>query len=336
MMKKTFCFNIIFVVQIVSFQPAIAEPPAISPNQIVEKSFLVYQIGSNVPYSGLVVSIRYDGSKAYEERYVDGRSHGARTEWDQLGNKVSEITYENGAKTGPETYWYSSGQVMAITYFANGGRHGPATRWCKTGQKRIEWLYANNMKNGVQKMWYVNGQIATQDIWADDRPSGRMTRWYENGQMKSDVNADADRKIVTSTKWYEDGQKQCEAIIAKGEPPTRTAWGKKGNVLELDYEELLTHCNSGADAWPGTEFRPGETIVSVRGSLDRLTRYSTIGNETTEEEIEVSAAQREKMISDAKSVRECGLPRAMAPGSGHSMRRIPMPTTASGRKQPFD
>ncbi len=309
MMKKIFCFNIIFVVQIVSFQPAIAEPPAISPNQIVEKSFLVYQIGSNVPYSGLVVSIRYDGSKAYEERYVDGRSHGARTEWDQLGNKVSEITYENGAKTGPETYWYSSGQVMAITHFANGGRHGPATRWCKTGQKRIEWLYANNMKNGVQKIWYVNGQISWQGIWADDRPSGRMTRWYENGQMKSDVNADADRKIVTSTKWYEDGQKQCEAIIAKGEPPTRTAWGKKGNVLEFDEQEFIAHCNSEEGL---SMLRTGEVIASVSGELYRMTRYPTIGNETTEEEIEVSAAQREKMISDAKSAAECGLPRAMA------------------------
>lgn len=87
-----------------SLQLAIAETPAISPNQIVEKSFLIYQVGSNVPYSGLVISTRYDGSKAYEESYVDGRVHGARTEWDKLGNKVSETTYENGAKTGPESF----------------------------------------------------------------------------------------------------------------------------------------------------------------------------------------------------------------------------------------
>ena len=254
----------VLVIQIVSSLHAFADSAAVSPNQIVEKSFLVYQIGSNVPYSGLVASIRYDGSKAYEENYIGGKMHGSRTEWDRLGNKISEITYKNGTKNGPET------------------------------------------------SWYLSGQTASESTFTDGFPSGRMTRWYENGQLWSDVNADLDRQVATSTTWYESGQKQCEAIIAKGEPPKRTAWDKNGHVLELDHEAFLTHCNSWAGA---AMLRPGERSVYVTGDLDRMTRYSkdsTNSDKNTITVMDVSDSWREQIKSGAKSASECGLPLAMS------------------------
>ena len=45
-------FTFFFVIQIVSVQLAIAEKPIISPNEIVEKNFLIYQVGSNEPFTG--------------------------------------------------------------------------------------------------------------------------------------------------------------------------------------------------------------------------------------------------------------------------------------------
>jgi antitoxin component YwqK of YwqJK toxin-antitoxin module len=296
---------VIVAIQIASAQVALADSTVISPNQIVERDFLVYQVGSSVPFAGSVISTRYDGSKDYEEHYVDGRLHGARTEWDRLDNRISETTFVNGAKTGPETFWYASGQLMAITHFENGGRHGQASRWCENGQKRFEWSYANNMKNGVQIAWYLNGQKRSAGVFADDRPSGRLTRWYENGQLWSDTGKDPDRKIVTSTIWYENGQKQCESVYAKGESPTKTAWDESGNRLDLDQQAFLAHCNSSlGPVMP----RPGERIVSVRSGPDGTTRYGTVGNETTMTEIELSASDREKSASRFKEAAECGLP----------------------------
>ena len=309
MINSTFRLRVIVAIQIASVQFAFADSTAISPNQIVERDFLVYQVGSSVPFAGSVISTRYDGSKDYEELYVDGRLHGARTGWDRQGNKISETTYVNGAKTGPETFWYASGQMMAMTHFVNAGRHGLASRWCANGQKRFEWSYANNMKDGVQTSWWVNGQKRTAGVYTDDRPSGRLTRWFENGQLWSDVRKDTDRQIITSTVWYENGQKQCETVILKGESPTRTAWDDSGKRLEIDEQAFLTHCNSSMGP---AMLKPGERIVSVRSNSEGTTRYGTVGNETTMTTIEMSATDREKMKSRGREAAECGLPGAMA------------------------
>ncbi|MGI9199812.1 MAG: toxin-antitoxin system YwqK family antitoxin [Woeseiaceae bacterium] len=296
----------IIAIQIAVAQSTLAETAPISPDRIVVKDFLVYQVGSNDPYTGLVISTRYDGSKDYEEHYVSGQLHGARTSWDRGDIRISETTYVSGAKTGPESFWYSNGQIMAVTNMLNGGRHGTSTRWCKDGQKRFEWSYADNMKNGLQVAWYPNGQKQSESIYKNDRASGRLTRWYENGQLRSDVNADRVRKSITSTSWYESGQIQCEAVMAEGRPRTRKAWDDDGNLLELGEQEFLAHCNS----WLGSAMpRSGEHIVSVRGDLNSATRYGTVGNTTTETAIKVSAAERERLLSRGKSVLECGLPR---------------------------
>jgi antitoxin component YwqK of YwqJK toxin-antitoxin module len=302
-------FTFFFVLQIVSVQLAIAENPIISPNEIVEKNFLIYQVGSNEPFTGRVMSTRYDGSKAYEEPYVDGRLHGARTEWDRLGNRISETTYSDGAKTGPESHWYLSGQVMAVTHYEKGARHGLSTRWCENGQKRFEWSYVNNIRNGRQSTWYVNGQKNSESIYKEGRPRGRLTKWYEDGQMKTSVDVDPDRQVLTSTNWYENGQKQCEEIRAKGEPPTKTAWDESGNRLDIDEQAYRAHCRSSLDS---TTLRPGESIVSVRSGPDGATRYGTVGSETTMTDIELSASDREKMTSRLGELRECGLPGEMS------------------------
>ena len=308
-MKTTFHFSMFLLAQVLSVPLLLAATTTISPNQIVEKNFLVYREGSSEPYTGLVVSARYDGSKEYEEHYLDGQLHGPRTDWDRGGNQISQTTYVHGAKTGPETHWYANGQVMAVTNYANGARHGTASRWCKNGQKRFEWTYANNQKNGTQAAWYPNGQEQSRMVFKDDRPRGRLTRWYENGQLWSDTRGDPDRKIVTSTSWYETGQKRCEAIIAKGEPPARSAWDENGNVLELNEEQYFAHCNS----WLGPASpKTGERIVSIRVTPNEATRYATVGTKTTETEIEVSAAEREKVRARGQAAAECGLPREMA------------------------
>jgi antitoxin component YwqK of YwqJK toxin-antitoxin module len=308
-MKRNHRFTLFFALQIVSVQLATAEPAVISPNEIVEKNDLVYQVGSNEPFTGRVISTRYDGSKAYEEPYVNGKLYGARTEWDRLGNRISETNYIDGAMTGPETHWYLSGQVMAITHYVKGARHGLSTRWCENGQKRFEWSYANNMKNGMQSTWYLSGQKYSEYFYADGRRSIRLTKWHKNGQMKIHVDADQNRQVITATYWHENGQKQCEGVRARVEPPRKTAWDKYGNVLELEEKDFIAHCNSSL----GPDLRrPGQVDgADTRGDLNAMSYYSTIGNATTASELELSASQRADMVFRANEAVECGLPSEM-------------------------
>lgn len=305
MMNRRRHFTFFITLQIVWVQLAFAEDPVISSNETIVKDFLIYQLGANEPFTGRVVSIRYDGSKAYEEPYLNGRLHGARIDWDRLGNRLSERNYVDGAITGPETYWYLNGQLMAVTHFLEGARHGPATRWCENGQKRYEWSYADNMKNGVQSEWYANGQKRSESDFKDGRPEARRTRWYAGGQMLSNLSVDTDRQVLISTRWYEIGQKRCEQIHAKGEPTTRTAWDESGGRLDLDEQAYRTHCSSLPEF---VVRKPGESIVSARSGPDGTTRYGTVAGETTMTKIEVSASDREKMKSRSSELRECGLP----------------------------
>jgi len=302
----------VVVIHFASAQCALADSTVIPPNQIIERNFLVYEVGSNTPFSGSVVSTRYDGSTDYEEQYVDGKLHGRRTAWDRLGNKISETTFANGAKTGPETFWYDNGQVMAVTYFVKGGRHGQFLRWCRNGQKRYERSYANNMMDGLQVDWYANGQKRSEGIYVDDRRGDRFTRWYENGRLWSDYKVDAVRQVSTTTFWFANGQKQCETVFSKseGKPLTRTAWDESGNRLEIDGQDYLAYCKS---SFGPAALRPGERVVSVRYRSDTTKRYSTVGGDTTATEAELSDSDRERIELKAKDLDECGLPRVLNP-----------------------
>ncbi len=302
-------FTFFIVVQFVSVPLAIAQTPVITPNETVGKDFLVYQVGSNEPFTGRVISTRYDGSKDYEEPYVNGRLHGARTEWDRLGNRISARTYVEGAITGPETYWYLSGQLMAVTHFLKGARHGLATRWCANGQKRYEWSYTDHTKNGLQSDWYVNGQKRSEFSIKDGRFEGPFTQWYEDGQMQTKLIIDPSRQALAGTQWYENGQKKCEGTRAKGEPPMRTAWDESGNRLDLDEQAYRAHCSSGPEY---AALRPGERIVSGRSGPEGMTRYGTVGNVTTMTKIEISASDLEEMTSSLRESLACGLPGEMS------------------------
>jgi antitoxin component YwqK of YwqJK toxin-antitoxin module len=309
-MNRKHYFTHCFILQLALVHLAGADTLVISPGETVAKDFLIYQIGSNEPFTGGVVSTRYDGSKAYEEPYVSGKLHGTRTEWNRLGKQLSERNYVDGAMTGPETYWYANGQIMAVTNFKQGARHGLVTRWCENGRKRSEWSYVENMKDGVQSAWYADGQKRSEATYKNDKPRGPQISWHSNGQKRFDLSMDPSRQVITATNWYENGQKRCEASNTRGESSTtRTAWDENGNQLELDEQKNRTHCQSQFES---TAPKPNESIVSVRSGPDGSTRYGTADGQTTATEIEVSESDREKMMSISRDARECGLPGEMS------------------------
>ena len=239
-----------------------ASATAISPNQIVERDFRVYEVGSSTPFTGTVVSTRYDGSVYYEENYVDGTLHGLRTEWDREGNKISETTYEKGSKTGPETFWYSNGQVMAVTPFLNGGFHGQLTRWCRNGQKRYEWSYSNNVKDGPYLKWYANGQKHLEYVYSDDQLHGMQTQWYASGQKEFEGVFAHGIKHGAHTGWHENGQKRFDGIYSDGRRGDRfTRWYEDGQ-LHTDYEVDATGEESTTTIWFASGQKQCETIFS--------------------------------------------------------------------------
>lgn len=304
-MKISFDKSILLLLSLVT-QSAAAENRVISSTETVSRDYLVFEMGSEQPFTGQVISTRYDGSRAYSETYENGKLHGTRTEWDRSGNRTVEKNFVNGAITGTETYWYTNGQVMAVTNYLNGAKDGLATRWCENGQKRFEGLYFDNMKHGEQHAWYVDGQKRAEGTFRNDRARGPRTSWYANGQIEFEIKRDADSELIVATNWYESGQKRCEASGEIGEKtPTKIAWNEHGEILDLDDREYRLHCFARFES---SKPLPNEDMVSVRTGPEGSTRYGTASGKTTATEIEVDESDLSKIKAIANEALECGLP----------------------------
>lgn len=54
-----------------------------------------------------------NGVKKLERTFIDGKKHGACTQWDEQGNKVMVAMYEHGVLTGELTFWNADGSVAS-------------------------------------------------------------------------------------------------------------------------------------------------------------------------------------------------------------------------------
>ena len=86
-------------------------------DKLVERGGLHYEVNSDKPFSGEVISWYYSGQLKKKGTYKDGELDGLETWWYENGQKESEGTYKNGEEDGLWTWWYENGQKKyEITY----------------------------------------------------------------------------------------------------------------------------------------------------------------------------------------------------------------------------
>ena len=80
-------------------------------NKLVERGGLHYEINSDKPFSGEVVSYYSNGQKKSEGTWKDGKEI-ERTEWQYYDNGqiIWEYYFKDGKLDGKMTYWHSNGQ----------------------------------------------------------------------------------------------------------------------------------------------------------------------------------------------------------------------------------
>ena len=111
-------------------------------DRTVVKKGLVYEMGSQKPFSGYVVGNGREGYRReamrYEKRYRMGKLDGLTRYWYDNGQLESVEPYKDGVIDGVIKRYYENGQVKAKVHFVNGKRGGMRGEkfWDEDGRRK--------------------------------------------------------------------------------------------------------------------------------------------------------------------------------------------------------
>ena len=80
-------------------------------SKMTQRGGLMYEVNSETPFTGVVVTKLNNGQKAWEATYKYGKPHGLETQWYYSGEKSREATYKDGKKVS-ETKWDKEGNEI--------------------------------------------------------------------------------------------------------------------------------------------------------------------------------------------------------------------------------
>jgi antitoxin component YwqK of YwqJK toxin-antitoxin module len=206
-----------------------AEESAITSDQLVQKSGLRYEVGSETPYTGTVRDHYPNGQPIQEDSFVDGKAQGRQTKWYENGSKRSEKLLVDGKLDGLATVWYANGRKFTEWHYADGKLDGRSVEYRSDGYKRLEELHvAGTRRERIEYEYYEGGSLMAQTVWTNGDVRVE-TRWYENEHKQSEKRIVDDLRDGLSIRWDETGSKTSEANYLAGiQHGTATTWHSNG------------------------------------------------------------------------------------------------------------
>lgn len=116
-----------------------------------EKTEMVYAIGEETPYTGVVEDYKF----LIKDRVLEGR-----------------VIFKNGLMEGTFKLLYPSGKIARIMTYKNGKREGIQKVYYESGIIERETSYKNGLIDGLMKNYYPNGNIRSEMLLKK-----RGTRW---------------------------------------------------------------------------------------------------------------------------------------------------------------
>ncbi len=96
------------------------------------------------------------------------------------GKVKSKIPYVNGKKHGAQTEWWHNGQVQRRETRRDGAKHGADRWWFIDGNKWTETIHVNGKKHGMMTVWYGYGRKEREIYYILDREYARI-EWDAEG-----------------------------------------------------------------------------------------------------------------------------------------------------------
>jgi len=253
---------------------------------------LIYKLGSDTPFSGLIREVYSRKKKKSEVHYVDGKPAGLTTRWWANGEMQFSGSFESGRPAGLRTDYYQDGQKKTEANYVDGKLTGLRTDYYQNGHKATESTLVDGVPNGISASWYENGNLQQEAMLVDGVPHGLVTTGYWNRLKKSEDNYvhGQEKQEGPSTKWNDKGQVEFQGSYQSGKFTGEVIrWTGNGQAFieekfvdgtQVEYAEDLgsEHANGQLRAeqrWINGKRQ--ETLWYENGQRERV---STVGDDT--------------------------------------------------------
>ena len=155
-----------------------------------EKTELVYAIGEETPYTGIVEDYKF----FIEDRFLEGRvifKNGLMEGTFKVlypNGKIARIMiYKNGKTEGIQKVYYESGIIKRETSHKNGLVDGLMKSYYPSGKLKIEHpIDKNGLTTGTVKVYYPSGKIMAEESYKNDKLDGIVKIYDESGKIISE------------------------------------------------------------------------------------------------------------------------------------------------------
>ena len=160
-------------------------------SRLVERQNLVYQVNSEVPYSGKVFKKFANGQNELEGSFLKGKKNGKWIEWSMNGQKNAEENYLNGKYNGKVSKWRYDGLLLEECNYSNGIFNGDCKLYHTNGKQKFSGSYIMGQYNGfieeytydgtLSKSANYNNGVLNGDYWKEPERGNRFKCVYKDG-----------------------------------------------------------------------------------------------------------------------------------------------------------
>ena len=175
--------NIIITFIILTFFTLIGHGNVIDESDLNYRNDKYYEVNSDTPYTGKIVSYYENGQLEYLENYKDGVAHGLCEGYYENGQLSYSENYKNDYPHGLCKGYYENGQLEYSENYKDGELHGLLEHYYENGQMERYGNFVNGEPDGFTFTYYENGQLEYLETYEDGELHGLQECYDEDGQL---------------------------------------------------------------------------------------------------------------------------------------------------------
>ena len=180
--KRTFTFLLV-VLSVVGCQKHELSSDDVEYRQNEEGELLLYEIGEEEPFEGIIVDEYDNGHTNCKIEFKDGLRDGNFTFWRENEIPLSKGRYKNGLRHGKFTAYGGAGELLSEKTYANGKLNGPCNFYYRYSNDEVERFFEE-----LEEKDFEIGELKAQSKirysceFADDAPSGVYNAYFYEGE----------------------------------------------------------------------------------------------------------------------------------------------------------
>ena len=180
--KRTFTFLLV-VLSVVGCQKHEVSSDDVEYRQSEEGKLLLYEIGEEEPFEGIVVDEYANGHTNCKVEFKDGLRDGNFTFWRENEIPLSKGEYRKGHRHGKFTAYGGAGELVSEKTYANGKLNGPCNFYYRYSNDEVERFFEEleekDLEIGELK---AQSKLRYSCEFVDDAPSGAYHAYFYEGE----------------------------------------------------------------------------------------------------------------------------------------------------------